>query len=605
MLAVLKSAKSNFKNFNSLGALVRPLFRGWQRDNLFAGLFELLSVAIKGKRLKGTSRCVASLCLILLFGFYSNTAFGAVPGTVINNTASASYSIGAFTNIASWSNTVTLTVDATASVSSIEFLQYAPSLAGAESVVVNTSSYGVAAGGPYNTSSSPKAVGGSAIDLSSPVPLTPLSTMSTGEPIFIRVTDSDNNLDPTIVETVVVTVTVDTTGDTEEILLVETGPDTGIFTGYVQTTINAVTNYNGELSTSEGATIRVDYVDAGDVSDTATALISADINQILFDEETGLGVNGVTIRVVDSGTGLDAVVYGVDGVSLFPSTITTGVAVTDGGGITYTFGTGEYRFPYIEAGDYYFEVTPPFGYLFPSVESDGALNALPGGPFDLQAGSRGEVFTLNPGGSPKIDIALAVDKRIGLFVTSTTSKSVASTGEFMEFTTVIENRTGIDLTGIDLSTLIPMDLKYAEGSLKLDGVSSDNMTIAPNGNKITIGNIDLLNTEEITVTFVVQVTAGMNTGSYNIFVNAVDGTGTVKSNTEVVTLKVFDELVRDNIIFGTVTAGTCAEDGGSKGDGKSEFVKGARVYLEDGTFVTTDDRGLFHIEGVKSGKSVV
>lgn len=611
ILSVLKNAKVNFENKNSSGVSVRSLISDWQRINFFAGLFELLSMAINGKKFKGASRCVASQCvtslwlILILLSFYSSNALGAVPGTVINNTASASYTIGAFTNIASPSNTITLTVNATASSSTIEFLQYAPSLAGAESVIVNTSSFGVGAGGPYVVMTQPSAVGGSLVDLTTPVPLTPLNTISTGEPIFIRVTDSDNNLNPLVSETVIVTVTVNTTGDTEEILLVETGPDTGVFTGFVQTTINGSINYNGVLSTGSGATVNVDYVDANDGVDTSSAIITVDNNQIIIDEETGLGVNGVTIRVVDNLTGLDAVVYGSDGINIFPSTITTGVAVTDGGGITYTFAAGEYRFPYIEAGNYYYEVTPPFGYVFPATLTDGVINALPNGPFELQSGSRGEVFTLNPGGSPKLDIPLAVDKRIGLFVTTTASKSVASTGEFMEFTTLIENRTGTDLTAIDLTTLIPVDLKYAVGSLKLNGVSSNNITVSANGKNLIVGGIDLLNTEDITVTFVMQVTASMPSGSYNIFVNAVDGTGTVKSNTEVVNLKVFDELSRDNIIFGTVTAGTCTEDGGSRGDGKSEFIKGARIYLEDGTFVTTDDRGLFHIEGVKSGTHVV
>ena len=55
-----------------------------------------------------------------------------------------------------------------------------------------------------------------------------------GEPIFLRLTDPDQNLDPHHGRTVLVTVADRVTGDVEILRLTETGPDTGVFVGYIQ-----------------------------------------------------------------------------------------------------------------------------------------------------------------------------------------------------------------------------------------------------------------------------------------------------------------------------------------------------------------------------------
>jgi hypothetical protein len=61
-----------------------------------------------------------------------------------------------------------------------------------------------------------------------------------GEPIFIRLTDLDQNWDPAVAETVIVTLRDDKSGDEETLRLIETGPDTGVFTGYLQSASPAV-----------------------------------------------------------------------------------------------------------------------------------------------------------------------------------------------------------------------------------------------------------------------------------------------------------------------------------------------------------------------------
>ena len=87
-----------------------------------------------------------------------------------------------------------------------------------------------------------------------------------GDTLDIVVTDGDLNEDPLVVETVDVVVVNDVTGESEIITLTETGPDTGIFTGTVDTTFGTVagTDNDGVFNTQAGDTVTVTYDDEFD-----------------------------------------------------------------------------------------------------------------------------------------------------------------------------------------------------------------------------------------------------------------------------------------------------------------------------------------------------
>ena len=72
-----------------------------------------------------------------------------------------------------------------------------------------------------------------------------------------------------------------------------------------------------------------------------------------------------------------AVVFGDDGQSVFPSTVTSGGTVTDSSGRTYDFGPGRYRFPFVVPGSYRLEVEGPRTYIWPTRRSDTELAAVP------------------------------------------------------------------------------------------------------------------------------------------------------------------------------------------------------------------------------------
>lgn len=97
-----------------------------------------------------------------------------------------------------------------------------------------------------------------------------------GSPVTVTVTDADLNANAMVAETVVVAVVNDTTGETESVTLTETGPDTGIFVGTLDTAFagGAGADNDGVLNTLDPNTLTASYndaLDAGGNSVVATA----------------------------------------------------------------------------------------------------------------------------------------------------------------------------------------------------------------------------------------------------------------------------------------------------------------------------------------------
>ena len=187
----------------------------------------------------------ALLALALLFAVLPALARAAQQGDLIINRATFS---SASQSPVESSVTITYIVR---TPSTIEFLKYAPQVAGATPVNVAQDSYqtGSDPAAPFAALGAPVPSGSTTpIDLSQPVPLAPASIFHGGEPVFVRVTDPDQNLDRTRAETILITVTDTCPGDVEVLRLTETGPDTGVFTGYIQSAEDSSpSSYGGVL----------------------------------------------------------------------------------------------------------------------------------------------------------------------------------------------------------------------------------------------------------------------------------------------------------------------------------------------------------------------
>ncbi|MCM8769835.1 MAG: hypothetical protein NC911_09275, partial [Candidatus Omnitrophica bacterium] len=86
-----------------------------------------------------------------------------------------------------------------------------------------------------------------------------------GQTLYLRVGDGDQNYNMTTLQTVTVTLTT-TNGDSVTTSLTETGVNTGIFTGYVLTTYGLPLTNNGILEISTGETITATYLDKIDAN---------------------------------------------------------------------------------------------------------------------------------------------------------------------------------------------------------------------------------------------------------------------------------------------------------------------------------------------------
>lgn len=555
---------------------------------------------------RGASRAWGPVCtLVLLLLCLAATVQAAPPGTPIANTAQATYlSWGISTN--SYSNTVTTIVDRYDTPSQIELLQYAPALAGATLVPVPTTEYS-----DTGTTASSVAIAaiypaGSAvpIDLSAPVPLTAASVYHQGEPVFFRVSDMDQNRYPAAAETIWLLATVPGTSEAELLLLTETGPNTGIFAGYIQSGnlgVGTLDDFNGVLDVSEGLQIEARYTDTADPADSVVDNAMVDPYGLVFDSATGLPVDNVQLTLLADATGAPATVYGDDGISAFPSTITSGGTFTDAGGKVYAFAAGCYRFPFVAPGTYRLVISPPSGYAAPSTVAAAVLQTLPGAPFAIAApGSRGEAFVLNPG--PAIRMDIPVDPAVsGLWVQKSVSRTMAAIGDFVQYTVTVENNSGAPAANATVNDRLPLGFRYRQGSARLDGGAVADPQTAPDGRTLTFAIGTMAADATARIQYVTEVAAGAKPGRAENLAGATAGGG-LQSNTAIAAVTVKEDLFRSkNFIVGRVMADNCNDDPTDKADG----VPGVRIYLEDGTFVITDGQGRYHFEGVTSGTRVV
>lgn len=530
----------------------------------------------------------------------SSPAFAVPPGTVISNIANANFDVSG-APLSSTSNTASMTTVVARSSAAIELLQQDSFSGTPEDVDPNqlcstTGAYG----GPYVPMPNPSNTSGAAIDLNSPVQLGSAPAYRSGQAVFARVTDTDQNLDPALVESIEVQYTAASTGDTEVGVLYETGPDTGIFTGSIMLGAPPPASGDCTLAVGSDSSLSVAYIDPADPSDSHLASALVDPAGVVFDSGTGALMDGVSVTLIDNVTGNPANVFGDDGVSSYPATVVTGTSATDGSGAVYNFTPGQYRFPLVAPGSYRLDVVPVAGYDGPSTVPTPTLQSLPGAPFDIDTGSRGEVFTV---GATAVFLDYPLDlETSGLFVNKLASKTHVETGEFVEYRVSVSSGVGTaPAIAAELTDYLPSGFRYENGSGRLaDGTPID-PTIDPLGRDLRFALGDLLPGDTVEISYVAAVTqaAPAKVAVNEAVVTAQNG---VTSNTATASVTVVEDRIAERVLLiGRVSLDECNEEI----DPWESGVPGVRLYLEDGTFVVTDERGRFHVEGLRPGVHIV
>ena len=543
--------------------------------------------------------------LVLFLLILSSSSLWAVqPGTFIDNTATAAYTVGG-AGVASSSNLVRITTVATRTPSVLEFLQYAPTEPAASPATISATDYSTSASGagPFAALPGPVRFPSNApIDLSVPVPLLPGSLFHSGEPLFIRLTDLDQNLDFTVIETVLVTIRINATGDLEVVRLYETGPNTGVFSGVIQTGPGPAVVGDGIVNVEADTRIDGSYVDVADGTDSRIDNALVDPYGQVFNSVTGLPVDNTTVTLINTATGLPATVLGDDGVSAFPNPVATGATVVDSGGRTYAFIPGGYRFPFIQPGRYRFDVAPPAGYRAPSVVPTATIQGSPNGPFALvDPGSRGQEFIVNPG--PALHIDIPVDPTgSGLWLMKTVGKTTGAAGDLIPYTLTVENTNAGALSpGVTVTDRLPRGFRFRKGSARLNTTPFADPVVSADGSGLVFSISDLAPGARAAISYVAEIGAGAPPGkaiNTAVAMNVINALSNVASAEVLVTEDLFRSTAT---IAGRVVIDGCGDPERSTGAGLAQV----RIFLEDGTYVVTDQQGLFHFAAVKPGTHVV
>ncbi len=559
----------------------------------------------------GANRAYKKALLALSLCLLSASAWSATPpNTPISNTATASYSIGA----ANLTNTSSVSISTTACIAvavKVELLQYNPSAT--LTVQVETGEYSTNGVGAFTALDNPIQVAGAPTLLPANLLLAPLkdnlgnttSAYARNEPIFVRVTSYDSNNDSGLAETVLVTLTT-SGGDSELVRLTESGLSTGVFVGAVPSNIGVAPNTNdGAITASaHNETISAFYSHSDCVSGTITSTSSALIDPfgIVFDSVTGVAVNGATVRLVNTLTGLDAAVMCDDGFTPLSQPILSGSPTT----CDATMIPGGYRFPLVASGNYQLVVTPPAGKAFPSSVPSASLPAsigtpatvpvILGNPTPIPGGSYGGVFTLWVS-ALKIDIPLDSGSTT-MTIQKTVNKAVVGTGDFVPYTLSIINNDPLPLVSAQVADHLPPGFRYQKGSTRLDGVAIPDPLISADARTLTFSlNIPASGTAN--VQYVLEVTPSAHTG---IAENTVSATGGLTSNTAHASVVVTEDLYRNkSILIGRVIDGSCDDNV----DNDILGLANARIVLENGSYVLTDQEGRWHIDNLRAGTHVV
>ncbi|NND58864.1 MAG: hypothetical protein HKN49_01205, partial [Gammaproteobacteria bacterium] len=192
------------------------------------------------------------MAIFLLVG----NAVAAPPGAIISNQARVDYLNIANEPATENSNIVELTTAVVRSPATIEFTRV---VAGSGIWQEPVGPSACLNGGSYNPLPDPQLVGGNVIDPAQAQPVNPTSAFNLGEPLFIRLADLDQNVDYQVIDTAIVTVSHPTSGDTESVRLSETGPDTGVFAGFLPTRGTAAVSGDCVLQGAAKSTVTVDY----------------------------------------------------------------------------------------------------------------------------------------------------------------------------------------------------------------------------------------------------------------------------------------------------------------------------------------------------------
>jgi uncharacterized repeat protein (TIGR01451 family) len=534
--------------------------------------------------------------LVLMLASAASTVYAATPaGTDIVNTARLEVMVDG----------VTLATDATRGVrtsfitpSRISLSQIIPASQTSAPAITLLPTACRNSAGAWNVLPAPTQ-NGAVVPTNTTVRTAPSTTLHGGAPLLVTLTDYDQNRDLNLAETVIVTLRSKLAGDVETLRLTETGPSTGVFSGYIQTVRSVSPPADCVLGVLVNDNITAHYQDAinGDTDNSEASALVDPLGRV-FDSRTGALINGASVSLINADTGAAAVVYADDGVTRYPSTVISGASATDAAGNVFSFAQGAFRFPLVDPGNYQLVVKPPVGYSYPSVVLDPLLQTLANAPWQLNAGSRGGNFVVPPGVITVVDIPL--DPRLGqLELTKSSLQTNASAGDFIAYSLNLRNPDTASVTALVLHDILPAGFRLQTGSVRLKrgtAVTPIPVTMDKTGKHLQLALPDITGGETFVINYVAEVTVASRIGNA---VNSAQATGNGSiSNAAEATVRVDDELMATTSVLVGRVVDSCDRI-------TAQGIASVRLQMEDGRTNLSDDKGRWHFERIRPGSHVV
>jgi large repetitive protein len=339
-----------------------------------------------------------------------------------------------------------------------------------------------------------------------------------------------------------------------------------------------------------------------------------DPSGIVYDSITRQPIVGAVVRLVGP-VGFDSTKHLVGGTN----PVTTSEA-------------GLYKFLFINrppSGLYTLEVTPPGGYqssnaLLGGVSLPQGTLTVPPSAIEVQPqdtapalGINGSSATGLPGTQHFLNFLFNFNTRgevlnnhipldpVGvqaLFIEKRADKAQAEIGDSVLYRIKVKNPNAFMVPLVKIFDKLPLGFKLIAGSSTMQQGTA---TVAPivdrsivgfPGSALTFATGNLAANSELVVTYRVRVGIGADKGTGVNTAQATDGAGTIKSLVARAVVRVTGGVfTTEACVFGKVYVG-CDPDKRTKGE---PGIPGVRLYLENGTNITTDSNGQYSICGLR------
>lgn len=424
-----------------------------------------------------------------------------------------------------------------------------------------------------------------------------------GSVFYFEVTAPQANTNPQVIESIQVVLTTNG-GDKETLTVFETAPNSGLFVGAVPTAAVPPQPVQGDcrLSVAAGNTISIAALLNSSSTPIALATLSVaeDPFGFVFDSESGASVNGASVTIVDAATGQPATVMAPDGVTAWPSTVTTGSPVVDGAGVPFQLAPGQYLFPLVPPGQYRLKIQPPAPYTAPSAVAPVNLAGIlrpDGTPVQISPASYGSPFTI--GGAEPLRVDVPVDKPgTAATITKMANRSTVQEGDVVFYTVQVGNPEANIKRNVKVVDHPAPQLRIRPQSVRIDGVPARAQTqFSADGRDMTVLFGAMAPGSAHVVTYAATVNQNATPGQAPNTVTVSDSLGLTATSHAVVQV-VADMLTNRMTLIGRITDGGCMADRARHG------IAGVRVMLEDGSYAVTDKDGRYHFDGLVPGDHV-